>query len=171
MISAEEMQRYAEQLIHFSRHNAQADSSPSPSPIPISQLSPAGPSKLMSSVDGYRDPRADSSRNNDVHPSQTPQVGPRGMYRRSSSSFSSSVSASDVSETGTEGDFDGSTDDETTIRPPHSSGSSETTSLRSAASDTDSILTDDGDRDEGAEESGAHTPSEATRPDYGLMSP
>ena len=38
---------------------------------------------------------------------------------------------------------DGETDDEPTIRAPHSSASSETMSLHSAASDADSVYTDD----------------------------
>lgn len=175
MISTEEMQRYADQLIHFSRHNAEsatADPSPSPSPVPSNQLSPAGPSKLMSSVDAFREPPPGEARYGpEMHPNQTPQVGARAMYRRSSSSYYSTASASDAaSEAETEASF-GSTDDEPTIRPAHSSASSETTSLRSVASDSDSILTDDGDRDDGSYESGVHTPGEAPLRDYRMMSP
>ncbi|KAI0092512.1 cyclin-domain-containing protein [Irpex rosettiformis] len=171
MISPEEMQRYAEQLVHFSCTSLSSDSTPSPSPIIPTQLSPAGPSKLFGSVDPR--PIAKHDGQYSVPPNQTPQAGPREMYRRSSSSFSSTystASASDAaSETSTE--FDGSTDDEPTIRPPHSSASSETMSLHSA-SDTDSIFTNDGDRDQDdSPEAGSHTPGETQIRDYRMMSP
>jgi len=176
MISTDEMQRYAEQLVHFSQSNSQSASDPSPSPSPIipTQLSPAGPSKLMGSVQVPRDRTPDSHRTSDVHPSQTPQVGPRAMYRRSSSSFSSNYSAASASDAAsvisTETDFDGSTDDEPTIRPAHSSASSETMSLHSTASDNDSIFTNDGDRQD-SPEAGSHTPGETLIRDYRMMSP
>lgn len=171
MISAEEMQRYAEQLIEFSRssRNAASPSSLS-SPIPPSvHQSPAGPSKFMSG----RDSSDESAPQVAGH--QTPQMGPRTAYRRSSGSYSSTYStgASDTaSEAGTETetDFDGSTDDEPTIRPGHSSASSETMSLRSA-SDADSIYTDEGDRSEDGSVLEAHTPSEGPTRDYRMMSP
>lgn len=168
MISAEEMQRYAEQLIQFSqsnRHQTSSAASPQPSPIsPINQ-SPARPSNFM--VPPSREP---------VHHEaghQTPHVGPRVPYSRSSSSYSSAYSTAEsetASEAGTETDFDGSTDDEPTIRPTHSSASSETMSLRSA-SDADSIYTDDGDRSEVEQVAEAHTPSETSMRDYRMMSP
>ncbi|KAI0699840.1 cyclin-domain-containing protein [Cytidiella melzeri] len=166
MISTSEMQRYAEQLIHFSPNSH----SSSPSPIVPTQLSPAGPSKLMGSADTRREYIPPHS-TVDTQPNRTPQVNPRQAYRRSSSSFSSTYStaseADAASETST--DFDGSTDDEPTIRPAHSSASSETMSLRSA-SDTDSILTDDGDRDDDSREAGSYTPGETQARDYRMMS-
>lgn len=163
MISADEMQRYAEQLIEFSQSSRNAASSSAPSPIPQSALqSPAGPSKFMSG----RDVAAEPTPHEAGH--QTPQVGPRVPYRRSSSSFSSAYStgtSDTASEAGTETDFDGSTDDEPTIRAGHSS---ETASLQS---DADSIYTDDGDRSEEGSVLEAHTPSEAPARDYRMMSP
>lgn len=179
MISAEEMQHYAEQLIQFSSPAHERSASPSPSPLPspaTSHQSPAGPSKFMAAVDAYRavPPAHDTGH-------QTPHVGPRGAFRRSSGSYSSthSTAASDTaSEAGT--DFDGSTDDEPTIRPAHSSASSETMSLRSA-SDADSLYTNDGDQsgsspgsdgdDDDALAAGAHTPGESAVRDYRMMSP
>ncbi|GJE84795.1 cyclin-domain-containing protein [Phanerochaete sordida] len=168
MISAEEMQRYAEQLIQFSqsnRHQASPAASPLPSPVPPIHQSPARPSNFM--VPPSREP----SHHEAGH--QTPQVGPRMAYGRSSGSYSSAYSTAEsetASEAGTETDFDGSTDDEPTIRPSHSSASSETMSLRSAG-DADSIYTDDGDRSEVDAGAEAHTPSETSMRDYRMMSP
>ena len=171
MISTEEMQRYAEQLIQFSQSNRNSTStspSPLPSPIPSAFQSPAGPSKFMSGAESsHRETAAREAGH------QTPLVGPRAAFRRSSSSYSSSYStaASDTqSEAGTETSFDGSTDDEPTIRPAHSSASSETMSLRSA-SDADSIYTDDGDRSEDGSIAEPHTPGESAVRDYRMMSP
>ena len=164
MISAEEMQRYAEQLIQFS-HASHEPPSPSPS-VPILHQSPAGPSKFMSGVDSHREPAPHEAGH------QTPQVGPRTPYRRSSGSYSSAYSTA-ASDTASEAetDFDGSTDDEPTIRPGHSSNSSETMSLRSSASDADSIYTNDGERSEDGSVSGANTPGETPLRDYRMMSP
>jgi PHO85 cyclin-6/7 len=169
MIPTQEMQRYAEQLIQFSQSNRDSapHSSMLPSPVPASVQSPAGPAKFMSGTD--------SGRQSALHDAnhQTPQFGPRAAYRRSSGSYASSYStaASDTaSEAGTETSFDGSTDDEPTIRPTHSSASSETTSLRSVG-DADSIYTDDGDRSEDEAITGAHTPGENAVRDYRMMSP
>ena len=166
MISAEEMQRYAEQLIQFSQSNRVHTSpaaSPLHSPMPPVHQSPARPSNIM--VPPEREPAYHEAGH------QTPQVGPRAPYSRSSSSYSSAYSTAEsetASEAGT--DFDGSTDDEPTIRPTHSSASSETMSLRSA-SDADSIYTDDGDRSEVDSVAEAHTPSETAMRDYRMMSP
>ncbi len=171
MISVDEMQRYAEQLIHFSQStritsSTAFTSSPSPS-SPVHQL-PAGPSKFMSSVDGYREhDQGDDGYGGDVHPSRTPQINARTAYRRSSSSYST-YSTDATSEAGTETDFDGSTDDEPTIRPANSSASSETMSLHS---DADSIYTDDGDRSVEGSGSEAHTPGVNPLRDYRMMSP
>ena len=166
MIPAQEMQRYAEQLIQFSRTSRDSATTATSPSVPIIQ-SPAGPANFMSGVDPSREPAA--AHHTSGH--QTPQVGPRALYRRSSGSYSSaySTAASDTtSEAGTETDFDGSTDDEPTIRAGHSS-SSETQSLRS---DTDSIYTDDGERsEEGSSVSGAYTPGETQLRDYRMMSP
>ncbi|CCM03987.1 uncharacterized protein FIBRA_06143 [Fibroporia radiculosa] len=106
---------------------------------------PIGPTDFFAAVDSYFGQRhritrpAVRSRLSDDHDDMLPY----------SPSFRSASDA--ASEAGTETDFDCSTDDEPTIRPPHSSASSETMSLRSTASgDADSIYTDDGDmsRDE-----------------------
>lgn len=166
MISAEEMQRYAEQLIQFSSTNHESPSPLPSSSVPTLHQSPAGPSKFMSGVDPSREPASHEAGH------QTPHVGPRAPYRRSSDSYSSaySTAASDTTSEA-ETDFDGSTDDEPTIRPGHSSTSSETMSLRSSASDADSIYTDDGDTSEEGSVSGAHTPGETPLRDYRMMSP
>lgn len=164
MISAQEMQRYAEQLIQFSRTDRDSATTATSPSVPIIH-SPAGPAKFMSGVDLSREPAVPHASGH-----QTPQVGPRAPYRRSSGSYSStySTAASDTtSEAGTETDFDGSTDDEPTIRAGHSS-SSETHSLRS---DTDSIYTDDGERSEEGSVAGSYTPSETQLRDYRMMSP
>lgn len=178
MISTDEMQRYAEQLIHFS-HSNREPSTPSipssPSPGPSQHQSPTGPAKAMGGMDGYQAQRSVEMERHtsNVHPSQTPLVGGRVAYRRSSDSYSSaySTTSTDAASESAETDFDGSTDDEPTIRPAHSSASSETMSLRSVASDADSIITDDGDRSGDDPESGAHTPGETHLRDYRMMSP
>lgn len=171
MISPEEMQRYAEQLVHFSHNSRTSESTPSPSPIIPTQLSPAGPSKLFGYVDSHSSAKHDAPHS--THPNRTPQVGPRETYRRSSSSFSSTYSTASASDAASEAstDFDGSTDDEPTIRPAHSTASSETMSLHSA-SDTDSLFTNDGDQDhDNSPDAGSHTPGETQIRDHRMMSP
>ncbi|KAI0786478.1 cyclin-domain-containing protein [Abortiporus biennis] len=172
MISMEEMQSYAEQLIRFSQSNADP-SVPPFTPYSASYPhtpSPAGPTKFMNYMDSHHQQPSEisPSYSSDTRPSETPQVGPNRSYRRSTSTFSA-TSASDVaSETETE--FDGSTDDEPTIRPTHSSASSETMSLHSTASDADSMYTDD---DDGARESDSESVAARGTPgrDYRMMSP
>lgn len=138
MISREEMQRYAEQLIHFSRQQSQQQSqaqSPSsphtefpPPPAGPSHHAPSGPAKFMSAVDGY------GARTPQVHPVPAPPPPPpqqepegypyanqRAAFRRSTSSDAASVASTDA---------DGSTDDEPTIRP----ADADAVSLRSEGS-------------------------------------
>ncbi|TCD61481.1 hypothetical protein EIP91_008382 [Steccherinum ochraceum] len=142
MIAMEEMQSYAEQLIRFSENNSDPLYSPlSRYPSSANQPSPAGPTKFMNFVDTMCQPASPSVHQFD---SQTPQVGPTRPFRRSTSSCSGMSTSDAASEIET--DVEGSTDDEPTIRPTHSSASSETMSLHSTASDSDSQYPDDGDR-------------------------
>ncbi|THH27725.1 hypothetical protein EUX98_g6469 [Antrodiella citrinella] len=168
MIAAEEMQSYAEQLIRFSENNSDP-SFPSLSQYPSSfnQPSPAGPTKYMNFVDNICQPSSDSHH----YPSgsQTPQVGPDRAFRRSTSS-SSGMSASDAASE-FETDIEGSTDDEPTIRPTHSSASSETMSLHSTTSDSDSLYPDDGDRGWDERDVGTAVSETASGVDYRMRSP
>ncbi|KAH8074932.1 cyclin-domain-containing protein [Cristinia sonorae] len=164
MISVEEMQSYAEQLIRFSENDADSSFSRSSSKYP-SQPSPAGPTKYMNFVDNICQPP--SSNPHHHVDSQTPQVGPTRAFRRSTSSYSTTTSDA-ASEAETE--FDGSTDDEPTIRPGHSSASSETMSLHSTTSDSDSLYPDDGDRGWEDRDVG-HPLPESSSVDYRMRSP
>lgn len=90
--------------------------------------------QAMGAVDAYGGTIASTSSPGYRNGVRTPQVRPR------QASFASETDASDAetSEAGTETDVDGETDDEPTIRPAHSSCSSDTLSMYSAASeDTD----------------------------------
>lgn len=163
MIAMEEMQSYAEQLIRFSENNADPSFSPlSQYPSSANQPSPAGPTKYMNFVDHMCQPS--SANGQHQYDTQTPQVGPL-TSGRSYSAVSASDAASEV-----ETDVEGSTDDEPTIRPTHSSASSETTSLHSTASDSDSIYPDEGDRGWDDQDTGSSV-SEASSTDYHMRSP
>ena len=156
MISQEEMQFYASKLVQQSQIPSGVslvsflhDSSSAPHDF---RRSPIGPVKYFAALDGYIShlhARArPSQRDSGVHshtPSYTPSSSrPTSEYRRSTSSYSTSSTSDAVTDSGdTETDFDGETDDEPTIRAPHSSASSETMSLHSVASDADSIYTED----------------------------
>ena len=170
MISVEEMQSYAEQLIRFSQSN----SDPSVPPFtPYSSTSPnnpspAGPTKYMSYVDAQHQRASIASPEYPADTPETPQVGPSRPYRRSTSSYSTTSTLDAASEAET--DVEGSTDDEPTIRPTHSSASSETMSLHSVASDADSMYTDDGD---GCRDDGSDAPASGGTPgrDYRMRRP
>ncbi|EPQ59689.1 cyclin-domain-containing protein [Gloeophyllum trabeum ATCC 11539] len=150
MITPDEMQRYAEQLIIFSQSPSQQNRKdpcePTPLPLTVSDTRPAAPMQAMGAVDTYGDhvgsckshaspapPRASEGSEAD-HPSKTPNVRPQVLHRGSSSGasthsrYSSVDSASEAGDTETE--YDGETDDEPTIRP----NGSDTQSLYSVGS-------------------------------------
>ncbi|KAG8218279.1 cyclin-domain-containing protein [Butyriboletus roseoflavus] len=116
VISPEEMQRYAEQLVLFSRSQSQSHpSSSSQSPrMPSTQIrSPtpstsAGPARAMGAIDAY---------GGSVAPDRTPSM--RAVHTRDDDA------SSILSETSTEAETEGgyTTDDEPTIRPPNSASS------------------------------------------------
>ncbi|KAI0751216.1 cyclin-domain-containing protein [Daedaleopsis nitida] len=157
MISQEEMQFYASKLVQQSQIppgvplvSFLPDSSPS-HPHDF-RRSPIGPLKYFTALDGYiahlharTRPTHHEPIPHNHPPSYIPSHSrPSSEYRRSTSSHSTSSTSDAVTESGeTETDFDGETDDEPTIRAPHSSSSSETMSMHSAASDADSVYTED----------------------------
>lgn len=168
MIAMEEMQSYAEQLIRFSENNSDPSfSSLSQYPSSSNQPSPAGPTKYMTFVDTMCQPPHNTPPHSDT---QTPQIGPTRAVRRSTSSCSGMTTSDAASEAET--DVEGSTDDEPTIRPTHSSASSETMSLHSVTSDSDSIYPDDGDRGWDERDAGASAAeSQTPNVDYHMTSP
>ncbi|CAL1702043.1 unnamed protein product [Somion occarium] len=134
MISMAEMQSYAEQLIRFSQTNADPSLVPPPSLRTSSNgPSPAAPTKYMNYVGAQHDRVASHVSDYVAEPSvvQTPQAGPTRPLRRSGSPVSLVSEATSEAET----EFDGSTDDEPTIRPTHSSASSDAASIYSTYTD------------------------------------
>lgn len=187
MISQEEMQFYATKLQQQSQVPTGVSLIPflpDSSSVPHDfRRSPVGPVKYFAALDGYvahLHARArPAQRDSGIHPSNPsyapPSSRPVSDYRRSTSSYSTSSTSDAVTDSGdTETDFDGETDDEPTIRAPHSSASSETMSLHSAASDADSIYTED-DQSEFGEAAHPHHHANGARPgDYrhrDMMSP
>ncbi|KAH9921518.1 cyclin-domain-containing protein [Epithele typhae] len=147
MISQEEMQFYATKLVQQSQVPSGVSLIPflpeiSPSTPHDPRQSPIGPLKYFQAVDRYlAHLRARVHPTHAEHislshpPSYTPSHSrPSSEYRRSASSYSTSSASDSLTEGDTETEFDGETDDEPTIRAPHSSAS---------ASDADSICTDD----------------------------
>ncbi|KAF8450940.1 cyclin-domain-containing protein [Boletus edulis BED1] len=125
VISPEEMQRYAEQLVLFSQSQSQPQPHPSSPPsskstttqlphTPSTQFrSPpsstsSGPARAMGAIDAY---------GGSVAPSRTPSM--RALHTRDDDT--SSIFSETSTETETEGGD--TTDDEPTIRPPHSASS------------------------------------------------
>ncbi|KZT12654.1 cyclin-domain-containing protein [Laetiporus sulphureus 93-53] len=169
-ISCEEMDYYMQMVDLQSKIPEGIDLSQYlPSSSKIVPHPPVGPTEFFAAVDAYFGHRHNVIRPTflDHHPIESSDATRPSLSSHHSPSrrFSTMSYSSDAtSEAGTETDFDGSTDDEPTIRAPHSSASSETMSLRSAASDADSIYTDDGgDRVcEDDEEDGARRPAEGT---------
>ncbi|KAI9572399.1 cyclin-domain-containing protein [Boletus coccyginus] len=122
VISPEEMQRYAEQLVIFSQSQSQSHPSSSSSQTTATQLprtpsmqfrSPpfsalSGPARAMGAIDAY---------GGAVAPDRTPSM--RAVRTRDDDA------SSIFSETSTEAETEGgdTTDDEPTIRPPNSAGS------------------------------------------------
>ena len=150
------MQRYAEQRVLFSQLRSEDDLSAIP---PKSPSSLSAPLQAMGAVDVYDGSLVGSTHPTDYTPSvptlvpatanhkngaRTPQVRPRDPPLTNGAI--SETDASDVdttSEAGTETDAE--TDDEPTIRPNHSSCSSDTMSMYSYTSeDTDADGADDG---------------------------
>jgi len=153
MISPQEMQRYAEQLVLFSQLRSEGDLSAMP-PKPPNSLS--APMQAMGAVDAYGGSLVGSTHRTDHTPSvststsahkngtRTPQVRPREPSITNGAVSEPDASDADTtSEAGTETDAE--TDDEPTIRPNHSSCSSDTMSMHSYTSeDTDPDGADDG---------------------------
>jgi PHO85 cyclin-6/7 len=150
-ISPRELQRYAEQLLLFSETRSNPSSPLDPSSL-SSVKSPTGltaPMQAMGAVDAYGGTFASShSSGTTGYPKngfRTPQVHPRQTSSASLATVASETDASDA-----ETDLDGSTDDEPTIRPAHSSCSSDTLSMYSVASE------DNADDDVREEDVGDH---------------
>lgn len=156
MIYPQEMQRYAEQLVLFSQLRSEGDLSPIP---PKAPSSPSVPIQTMGTVDTYSGSligsthRVDhalpvstltSATSNHKNGAKTPQMRPREpSYTNGAVSETDASDADTTSEAGTETDAE--TDDEPTIRPNHSSCSSDTMSTCSYTSeDTDVDGVDDG---------------------------
>lgn len=137
------MQRYAEQLIIFS----QSETSPAPHVPPLTTSTPSAPMQAMGAIDAYggripsddhdafsyRPSRAPTQQqgpsylatngsSNNNH--STPNVRPRWPYEDAEDDEDDEREADAGNETETDGGE--TTDDEPTIRPPHSSASSET---------------------------------------------
>ncbi|KAF9224397.1 cyclin-domain-containing protein [Gyrodon lividus] len=130
VISPEEMQRYAEQLVFFSQSQSQSQpplsSSPSPNPatpshpfsrtLPTQLRSPSssssssstGPARAMGAIDAY---------GGTVAPERTPSMRPMRTRDDDASSILSETSTEAETESGD------TTDDEPTIRPPNSGSS------------------------------------------------
>lgn len=153
MISPQEMQRYAEQLVLFSQLRSEGDLSAMP---PKSPSSLSAPMQAMGAVDAYGGSLVGSAHRADHTPppppatsvhkngTRTPQVRPRELsFTNGTVSETDASDADTTSEAGTETDAE--TDDEPTIRPNHSSCSSDTMSMYSCTSeDTDADVADDG---------------------------
>ncbi|KAH9938714.1 cyclin-domain-containing protein [Fomitopsis serialis] len=141
-ISCEEMEYYTTMVDLQSKIPEGVDLTPYLPSSSSDVRQPVSPMEFFTAVDAYYG----------QHHSIRPSIPPRNFDDDEFSPYHLSsrrslLSMSDAaSEAGTETDLDGSTDDEPTIRPPHSSSSSETMSLHSAASgDADSIFTQDSD--------------------------
>lgn len=155
MISEEEMQHYAEQLILFSQtHSLPSQSSststfpdPHPSGIPSTTTGvPSAPTRTMGAFDAYGGRVSESSSRNSHSPAHADTAGPRTPSvrpRRSTASFADSdVDTETEAETETDGasvdaSLDGSTDDEPTIRPAYSTSSDARSVYSSTSEDTD----------------------------------
>ena len=150
------MQRYAEQLVLFSKLRSEGDLSAMP---PKSPTSLSAPMQAMGAVDAYGGSlvgcasRLDhaspastsaSAASSNKNGATTPQVRPREPSSANGAVSETDASEADTtSEAGTETDAE--TDDEPTIRPNHSSCSSDTMSIYSYTSeDTDTDAADDG---------------------------
>ncbi|KAI0921999.1 hypothetical protein AcW1_004171 [Taiwanofungus camphoratus] len=127
----------------------------SSSPKALGTHPPVGPREFFTAVERYfvhqhALAHPELALHDYVDPDDASLLCPSSQYGHTRRSYSTTSGSDVASEAGTETDVEGSTDDEPTIRPPHSSASSETMSLHSTASDADSIFTNDGEmsRDE-----------------------
>lgn len=128
------MQSYAEQLIRFSQTNSDPSLIPPPTLRTASNgPSPAAPTKYMNYVGAQHDRTTSQISEYHAEPSvaRTPLAGPTKSVHRTQSQASLASNAASEAET----DFDGSTDDETTIRPTYSSASSDAASVYSTQTD------------------------------------
>jgi len=155
MVSPQEMQRYAEQLVLFSQLKSEGDLSAMP---PKSPSSLSAPMQAMGAVDAYGGSLVGSTHrashtptvsisasatSNHKNGARTPQVRPRELpFTNGAVSETDASDADTTSEAGTETDAE--TDDEPTIRPNHSNCSSDTMSMHSCTSeDADADGADD----------------------------
>ncbi|KAH9843749.1 cyclin-domain-containing protein [Rhodofomes roseus] len=166
-ISCEEMEYYTTMVDLQSKIPEGVDLTPYlPSPSSDTRQ-PVSPTEFFAAVDAYL------GQHHYIRPSIPPrQFDDDELSLYNLSSRRSTLSMSDAaSEAGTETDFDGSTDDEPTIRPPHSSSSSETMSLHSANGDGDSIFTQDSDmsREENGDVSMQRPPDGTPGRDYMMV--
>ncbi|EMD40981.1 hypothetical protein CERSUDRAFT_111554 [Gelatoporia subvermispora B] len=149
-ISCEEMQYYTDMIILQDKIDKDVDLIPflpHTSAAPSGQRPPIGPTEFFAAVQAYVEYRQGSRGlqyagvrvPHPYHPPSSPSEHSRSLSRAYSSASASDAASIASAET----DVDGSTDDEPTIRPAHSSASSETMSLHSAASeDADSAYAD-----------------------------
>ena len=155
MISEEEMQHYAEQLILFSQtrslpsHSSSTSTFPDPHPSAIPSTTtdvPSAPTRTMGAFDAYGGRVSESSSRGSNSPAHADTAGPRTPSvrpRRSTASFADSdVDTETETETETDGasvdaSLDGSTDDEPTIRPAYSTSSDARSVYSSTSEDTD----------------------------------
>lgn len=156
VISSEEMQRYAEQLIVFSEQNT-ASSPTSPHTNQPETTVASGPMQAMGAIDAYGGRVVDEKEKEVKEGGKTPNVRPvqrLGPYASTpaplpvhtpTSSESDAASESDAgndTETETEGGW--TTDDEPTIRPGGGKGSGGESDCASIIS----VGTEDGDQEE-----------------------
>ena len=169
-ISCEEMEYYTTMVDLQSKIPEDVDLTPYLPSSSSDTRQPVCPTDFFAAVDAY------FGQHHTIRPSIPPRrFDDDNFSLYSISSRRSTLSMSDVaSEAGTETDVDGSTDDEPTIRPPHSA-SSETMSLHSTASgDADSIYTEDSDMSrEENDEASIQQPSQGTPDgkDYRMRTP
>lgn len=173
MIPADEMQRYAEHLILYSQ---QQSSGPSlrqqyVNPVSIgatSVIAPSRPSQSMGAFDAFGGAIANDqqARSEEHQPrNTTPKrytAPPLATYEpRDASEERDHEGSSVYSET----DTDAETDDEPTIRPAHSSASSDTQSLFSNDASEDAFPDDEDDEDGSATDDERRT-RERERPQH-----
>ena len=151
------MQSYAEQLIRFSQTNSDPSLIPPPSLRTSSNgPSPAAPTKYMNYVGAQHDRTTSQIYDYHAEPpvARTPLAGATKFVHRSRSQASLASNATSEAET----DFDGSTDDDTTIRPTYSSASSDAASVYSTQTDDGDDSRDGFDVTESAREHSHGTP-------------
>lgn len=179
VISPEEMQKYAEQLVLFSQSQSPSHSSASPSQSTAAQLprtpstqfrSPAstwtGPALAMGAIDAY---------GGSVAPDRTPNM--RAVPTRDDDADASSIFSETSTETETEGGD--TTDDEPTIRPPNSASSCCGSDLEEPQGESVDRVADNPDRDDKDRDRGDATPElraqrlvrEVSEEDVGMTHP